>query len=205
VKNETDLFSRLGLLIVADFLDEQTCAELRAAMQSARKVPALVRSDPEERGVIDEQIRKTKVADVPEWVSQAVEERLTALTPTVEAHFGETLGRLKTPQFLRYGEGDFFKAHADRRDTDGYVQDRRVSALVFLNGETTAEEYDGSDRGYVGGSLVFYGLMGEDPPRFGMPLRGRPGLLVAFDAGTFHEVTPVERGERFSVVSWYVR
>jgi predicted 2-oxoglutarate/Fe(II)-dependent dioxygenase YbiX len=33
---------------------------------------------------------------------------------------------------------------------------------------------------------------------------GERGLLVAFDSGIAHSVTPVTHGERFTVVTWLV-
>jgi SM-20-related protein len=68
--------------------------------------------------------------------------------------------------------------------------------VLFLNGEGGADQ----PSSYGGGQLTFYGLMGD---RLGLPLAGRPGLLVAFRSDLVHAVTPVTRGERYTVVSWF--
>jgi SM-20-related protein len=39
--------------------------------------------------------------------------------------------------------------------------------------------------------------------RPGLPLSGEPGLLVAFDSAMVHGVTPVTRGERYTIVTWF--
>jgi SM-20-related protein len=38
----------------------------------------------------------------------------------------------------------------------------------------------------------------------GLPLVGEGGLLVAFESGTTHSVTPITHGERYTVVTWLV-
>ena len=45
-------------------------------------------------------------------------------------------------------------------------------------------------------------LMYSGPP-LRAPVLPAPGTLVAFRAETTHEVTPVTRGERYAIVSWY--
>jgi predicted 2-oxoglutarate/Fe(II)-dependent dioxygenase YbiX len=43
---------------------------------------------------------------------------------------------------------------------------------------------------------------GGDDRRFGIPVAGDSGMLVAFDSGVLHEVTEVTAGERQSVVAF---
>jgi predicted 2-oxoglutarate/Fe(II)-dependent dioxygenase YbiX len=37
----------------------------------------------------------------------------------------------------------------------------------------------------------------------GLPVTGEAGSLIAFPSDMVHEVTPVSRGERYTVVSWF--
>ena len=56
----------------------------------------------------------------------------------------------------------------------------------------------------AGGSLTFYGLMkAPGMEKAGMPLAPEAGLLVAFRSDIMHEVNPVTRGERYTLVSWF--
>ena len=113
-----------------------------------------------------------------------------------------TLTDCQEPQFLVYREGDFFHRHRDsRRESDAaeFSKQRRVSVIVFLNGE---DEVPGPDV-YGGGSLTFYELMSGSGVEYGIPLVGEPGLLVAFRPELLHEVTPVTHGERYTIVSWF--
>ena len=148
---------------------------------------------------VDEDYRRTTLADVSEETRTLVERRIRAALPTVARHFDESLEEMERAQFLLYREGDHFRRHSDSpRDPqpspDGTV--RRISLVLFLNGEGPADEADS----YEGGNLTFYGLMGES---VGLPLTGSPGLLVAFRSELVHAVTPVTRGVRCTVVSWF--
>jgi len=52
--------------------------------------------------------------------------------------------------------------------------------------------------------LTLYGLIPN--PRwenYGFTVENEAGLLIAFPSGIVHEVTPVVRGRRFSIVSWF--
>jgi SM-20-related protein len=125
-----------------------------------------------------------------------------AAKPELERRFSATLGGCRPPQFLRYRTGDFFRAHSDG-DGDGeaanQVARRQISVVVFLNDETT-EPRPGC---YVGGALTFYGLL-DAAPQLGLPVGGRAGRLVAFDATRLHAVTPVTHGERCTFVTWFL-
>jgi predicted 2-oxoglutarate/Fe(II)-dependent dioxygenase YbiX len=61
---------------------------------------------------------------------------------------------------------------------------RRVSAIVFL-----------SDRSEYEGGTVRFLHHGEAP--------ATRGTLLAFRSELTHEVTRLERGERYTVVTWY--
>jgi SM-20-related protein len=196
------LFARFGVLVVPGFLDAGLCRSLLAESRASALTPALVRQRADVF-VLDERVRRVRWGDVPAAATATVEERLLALRSRLADHFGVALGPCQTPQFLVYGPGDFYRAHRDRSDDPeaaDFVRERRVAAVVFLNGEGPPEEPDS----YEGGALTFFGLFAD--PRLegrGLPLRGEPGLLVAFDAGLRHAVEPVRRGERGTVVTWF--
>ena len=53
---------------------------------------------------------------------------------------------------------------------------------------------------YEGGDLIFYnGTEDVDKAKFA---RGK-GSVVVFDSRLIHEVTPVTKGVRYSLVKWY--
>ncbi|HYY99071.1 MAG TPA: 2OG-Fe(II) oxygenase [Pyrinomonadaceae bacterium] len=194
--------ARSELFLVRDFLDAQERASVSAEARAAAAHPAPVYIEGAE-GLVHEDVRKTSSLEVSAALVSEVERRLRELRGRIEEHFGLSLKGCEPPQFLRYGEGDFFVRHQDG-DTDqmefDHLRVRKVSVVVFLNGaseEPRAETYDG-------GALVIYraGVDAQAGPLV-FPIPGEAGLLVAFRSDTLHEVTPVTRGERFTVVSWF--
>jgi predicted 2-oxoglutarate/Fe(II)-dependent dioxygenase YbiX len=76
-----------------------------------------------------------------------------------------------------------------------------VSVVVFLNAQATHPV----EETFEGGALAFYGLMkAPGMEHAGIPLEPEAGLLVAFRSDVMHEVSPVTRGERYTLVSWFV-
>lgn len=147
---------------------------------------------------VDRRVRNVgHVSPSPEIVLE-VTRRLEAQQEILEQHFAVELGGCEPPQFLRYRVGDFFVAHQDGNtglinlDSD---RTRRLSVTLFLNQQSVEDNREG----YNGGSLVFSDW------RSGMrhEVVGEAGMLVAFRSETTHEVTPVTRGERYVIVSWY--
>jgi SM-20-related protein len=199
-----------GLFLVRDFLDPQKRAAVGAEARDAAGHPAPVYIEGAD-GVVHEDVRKTTSLEVSAETIAEIGRRLLELRAEIGDYFGLSLNDCEPPQFLRYGEGDFFVRHQDG-DTDqlefDHLRVRKVSVVIFLNGggaeppgeilaETSAETFGGGElliyrAGFEtgAGSLVF-------------PVTGEPGLLVVFRSDTVHEVAPVTRGERFTVVSWF--
>jgi|GraSoiStandDraft_43_1057313.scaffolds.fasta_scaffold355892_2 SM-20-related protein len=197
------VLARFGLFVQDGFLEPEVCERLIAEMCGAPGRPATVGVLAEGSGEeeVDDQYRRTRMADVSDATMSLIENRLRAAKPAVEEHFSMPLGSVQKPQFLVYREGDFFRPHIDNADdaSERAVSDpvarRRVSMVVFVNGGTGA---------YAGGALTLYGLLDNDGrgASVGIPVTEAPGLLVAFRSETLHSVTPVTGGERCSIVSW---
>jgi predicted 2-oxoglutarate/Fe(II)-dependent dioxygenase YbiX len=192
---EAAFFTRFGIFADHEFLDAATCARVVAEMRQRGGRQATVSLSGEH---VDEDYRRTTLVDISDETRALVEDRIRAALPAIARHFDEQLGDIERAQFLLYREGDHFRRHTDsHRDRQSpEVTPRRISAVVFLNAEGPADRPDS----YGGGQLTFYGLMGD---RLGLPLAGRPGLLVAFRSDLVHAVTPVTHGERCTVVSWF--
>ena len=195
-------FGSFGLLAVPTFLERDLCAEIRQEMATAGEVAATVRGA-DRSYAVDQESRRTNWAEVSEETSSLVSERLLALRKDVAKVFGLEVSGVQRPQFLRYGEGDFFAAHQDRgSDRKGaeFALQRQVSAVIFLNDETSEARPDT----YEGGSLTLFGLLDSgDDRNVGLPVIGEAGGLIGFPSEMLHEVTPITRGERFTVVSWF--
>ncbi len=198
-----ELFARLGLFVVRDFFDADSCASLRAEADACEQETVGVVDGYSLNERIKDEVRRTKEARVSKRTRSLVHERLVELRPDIERHFGLALGGCERPQFLVYQPGDYFRPHQDSEDAPAkpdYVRRRRVSVVLFLNGETE----NPSPESFGGGALALYGLLAEPRMKdFGFNLVGEAGLLVAFRSDLIHEVRDVTRGRRYTVVSWF--
>ncbi|HWS88504.1 MAG TPA: 2OG-Fe(II) oxygenase [Pyrinomonadaceae bacterium] len=192
-----------GIYSLEGFLDRPTCELVKSEMRAGEHARARV-YDREWNYLERAALRSTLQVEVNDSVNALVRTKLLDVRAPLGRHFGVELSDCQCPTYLIYKPGDFFEPHKDesqRPGAPGHVRARRVSAILFLS-----DEGEGDRPGeYAGGSLGFYGLL-PDPrcAHIGLPLKGRAGLLVAFRSDVFHQVTPVTRGERYTVVSWYV-
>lgn len=198
----TSVTTQLGIYTEENFLDRETCESLKARMRAGSHERAKV-FERESGYALNEARRSTIRVNVDEGVASSIRERLLARCDEFTRRFGVEIGDCQEPTFLVYKPGDFFEPHRDyteSRNAPESIRQRRVSAVVFLGDEAS----DGVEGEYEGGSLAFYGLL-KDPrcEHVGIPVRGRAGMLVAFRSDVFHQVSPVTRGERFTIVSWY--
>lgn len=202
--SHAELFAKLGVLVVADFLSPAECACLRAEMKRATRTDALLSIRGQDAEVVDLARRKTALVRVSDDTVASMVARLLALKPRLERFFALRLADvLETPKFLIYGEGDFFVPHRDARGASEeqrtpIIEARRVNLIVSLNAQA---ETPGPEE-YRGAALTLYGLI--DTPQwrnYGFPVPAAPGSLVAFRSDVIHEVAPITCGQRYSVVS----
>jgi predicted 2-oxoglutarate/Fe(II)-dependent dioxygenase YbiX len=200
-----DILCRLGgLFAVEQLLSVAECETIAGTMRTAASESATVRDPHTGEFVVDPTARRVKWVELPAENVTLIASRLEDVRPEVARHYGLTLTGQQSPQFLAYGQGDFYRPHRDNteeRDASGSSSERRVSAVLFLN--PVSPEPD--DRAYGGGSLTFYGLLDDARAEsVGLPLDAEPGLLITFRSSTVHGVSPVTHGRRFTAVSWYV-
>jgi SM-20-related protein len=199
----SDFFARLGLFVVKDFFDADSCASLRAEAAACEQETVGVVDGYTLNERIKDDVRRTKEARVSKQTRSLVRARLLDLQSDIERHFGLALEGCEQPQFLVYRPGDYFRAHQDGEDAPGkpdYARRRRVSVILFLNSETETP----SPESFCGGALTLYGLL-EEPraKQYGFDLVGEAGLLLAFRADLMHEVRNVTHGRRYTVVNWF--
>lgn len=185
--------AKLGVFVEPAFLDEILCTKLCEAIRGADSVLAEVYDG--EQLAVAQNIRRARQTLLAGVLRESVQQQINALIPAVSAHFAMPLTKTEGVSFLMYEPGGFFRPHRDRavRETE-----RRVSAVIFLNEQADSP----GPAQYDGGSLTLYGLIPSSPD-VGFPVDPHPGLLVAFDATTLHEVTPVRQGYRMTAVDWF--
>jgi SM-20-related protein len=201
---DADFFRKLGLFAVPGFLDEAWRARVCRAMDAGDRSDGTVGLDRGPDFVVDESYRRTKLVEVGDDLQGGLKARLLQVMPAVQAHYGVPLRDCQVPQFLEYRPGDFYRAHRDRNPSPNgaaFSRERRVSAVIFVNGEEPSPR-PGS---YGGGALTFYEIFKEPIGLgIGVPLDAPPGLLITFPSDMLHAVAPVTHGERRTIVSWYV-
>jgi len=191
-----------GIYSLEGFLERPTCELIKAEMRAGEHARARV-YDREWNYLERATLRSTLQVEVGDTVNVLVRAKLLEMREALGRHFDVELSDCQGPTYLIYKPGDFFEPHRDytgNQNAPDHVRRRRVSAVVFL-GDESAGEVDGE---YGGGSLAFYGLL-KDPRcrHVGIPVRGKAGMLVAFRPDVFHQVSPVTKGERFTIVSWF--
>lgn len=94
--------------------------------------------------------------------------------------FNFPIGTVEPIQYAEYDEGMYYKLHAD----SGLDIDRDISASVVLS------ERDK----YEGGELKFFHIQ--------HPMEEKRGRVIVFPSAMQHEVLPVKKGRRSSLVLW---
>lgn len=175
---------------IPDFFDAATCARVLHELRNAPTSAATVHGAAQPVNVY---VRRTRHVIASDETRALVLRKLEEQKRAIERHFDVDTTVIEQPQFLRYETGDFFVAHQDGntpllRDDSRF---RKISIVIFLSGRGD----------YSGGELVLHGRYPDFDRRETAP--ADPGTLVAFRAETTHEVTPLTRGERYTIVSWY--
>ncbi|MGB2712154.1 MAG: 2OG-Fe(II) oxygenase [Conexibacter sp.] len=187
----------------ADVVDSALLERLRAAMTTAASEPAEVVIDSQQRVV--ERARRTRSVDVPDELATLTRQRLDGLRPRLESRFSTRLASCEQPQFLRYEVGDRFLAHQDGAagaHDDSPLSRRHVSVVLFVTGRKA----DSACGDVAGGQLMFFDTSPSTTwQTCRVPIHAPAGAAVAFRSDAIHEVTPVRRGQRLSVVTWFGR
>lgn len=207
--NVTQALIDVGVLRIQRFIAPERCAEVLREVRRSTDAYAGTVLDTESGypvPVVDHGTRKARHVKVSDETKSYLRARMEELMPIVAARFRKPLTGVQDPQCIAYGAGDFFQFH---RDTDGsateppHVRARKVAAVLFLNDEGATGP---GETGYDGGALQFYAhdlVPGPEYAASALSVHGRAGLLVAFDPAVRHQVTPIDRGERVTVVAWY--
>jgi predicted 2-oxoglutarate/Fe(II)-dependent dioxygenase YbiX len=190
-------FTHLGLFVKEAFLDDALLRRIRRAMADDQGDPAEVLDVSRDGLTLSTEVRRAWEIALPDVLEQAVLERLEPLRREMERWCRRPLEPCDGLAALRYPTGAFYRTH---RDASGHagpldLHRRAVSVVVFVNsggGHASAE--------FSGGSLRLHELV--DGEEGGLDVWPEAGTLVAFPSWLLHEVTMVERGERYSLVAW---
>ncbi len=187
-----------NIMIQPDFLSKEACRHLveygKAHVGATQGVFDSKKSSAQQiEFEIDSATRNAQIVDHDNEITNNLAVILKrAVKNFIEPFYDVQIYSAEPIQFLRYGEGGFYKPHCDgealwnaggqliwKRNTE-----RDLSAIVLLN-----DDFDGG--------LLFF-------QEQGITILPRAGTLVVFPSTHhfIHAVTPVIRGEKFSLVSW---
>lgn len=108
----------------------------------------------------------------------------------------------EAPQLTKYKKNDFFKWHVDGRSDSLSVYNipnnkflhknvRKISMIILLN------------EGYEGGKFQF-GFFDRGKMSISTPEFLTKGSIIFFPSFINHQITPVMKGTRYSLVAWFV-
>lgn len=192
------VFADLGLFVREGFLDVDERRQLARTLAGARGDPAEVLTGEGELAA-EEHVRRAWDLSLPDDLQDALIGRIESVRPDIEKAFGVRVQPCDGVAALRYRAGGFYGPHRDIAETPDPLglHLRRVSVVVFVNSP------DDPAAPFSGGQLRFYDLLDEvDGTDTGLDMEPEGGTLVAFRSGMLHEVTPVEEGERYTLVTW---
>lgn len=145
-----------------------------------------------ENGATDTNYRSNKIS----WIavseeSKAIYAKLTGIVEELNNRFYRyDLTEMEELQYAEYHNetADCYKSHSD----DGYAFNlfRKLSVSIQLSNE---DEYEGGD-------LILYRHSFRDPAT-APKIRG---TVVVFPSYVIHEVTPVTKGMRKSLIAWII-
>jgi SM-20-related protein len=199
------------VFVQTGFLTDAECVELRAEMDGAPQVEGGVReTDRPEVDSIDRGGRSALECAVSEETIHSIAGRICRVAPEIAEHFDQGLAEYETAHFVVYGPVDFYRSHRDIYP-DVVVPEpiarRRVSVVVFLNDGLGAKDEDEqgparTTERYGGGALRLCSHEAHDfASRDAWVVPAQRGLLVAFRADTWHEVTTITSGRRYTIIT----
>lgn len=144
-------------------------------------------------GNIDGKIRDSRIVwlDEPwiyDWISPFVHATNNQLGWNFDISFCEKI------QFTKYKEKQFYGWHQDSIHKKDQLH-RKISVVIPL---TDGKDYEGGDLEFCNPNIMFKdeSIIRDEKTRD----RGR---IIIFPSYVFHQVTPILKGERLSIVIWY--
>lgn len=169
------------------FASEECDKIKRIALKKEKQTGVILGDD--NSGAVNKDIRKSDII----WVSETDEElhwvynKLAGVAMSLNDQFFkfDLFGFTEAMQFTEYNAPDgVYKEHMDRMPRG---RSRKLSLVVNL---TDPNEYEG-------GELVFNLGGGEY-----VPVQKTQGTVFAFPSFLMHEVRPITKGKRHSLVAW---
>jgi PKHD-type hydroxylase len=177
----------LGQLAVNGFLTAEECRSIVEGGERGLNLTAGTTADGKTT------LRKSDIAWLNpdgehQWLFQRIKDCINDINKN---YFGYNLEGFEGIQFTKYSHrkhetGDHYGAHKDTKLSVGGTM-RKLSFTIQLS----------DSNAYEGGDVVLYDSFTDS-----VTLSRVPGSISFFPSYTIHEVTPVTKGIRYSLVGW---
>ena len=168
-----------------NYLTQKECFNLIKSLDTDELVDASLAGDYSEN-IVNKNIRKTLNID---FHDENLFKKLNgAIKVANENYYNYSIESIDTLRFLKYGIGGNYNWHTDIGRSE--TSNRKLTAIIQLSDENT---YEGGD--------FEYGITdttGEDL------IKGnkKQGTLIIFPSFLSHRVTPITKGNRYSIITW---
>jgi len=167
---------------IDNFLSADECEKVKEIANKHVKEQALIDSG------LNTEIRKNTVAFLnsavkdDQWIYRKITDAINSMNKTF---WNFDLDYIEVLQYTEYNNtGDKYKAHLDIGKD--YIHYRKLSFTILLDDPST---YEG------GNFLIHTRSEGESTHK-------KQGTIIAFPSFILHEVTPIIKGSRSSLVGW---
>lgn len=185
-------------MLISGVLSPSECQAITSFVQdTSHKHTASLRGND-----VDVHVRKTDIYTLSLEYTSLYQTRFDVLRSEIETFFALSLTQSTPLQVLGYDEGAFYVKHADdsselrdrKGETVGYVSsapERKLSSVLFVNDA------------FEGGELLFNYLY--DAQGNIIKVQPKAGDMLVFLSNPYfaHEVLPVAKGFRLSLVQWH--
>jgi predicted 2-oxoglutarate/Fe(II)-dependent dioxygenase YbiX len=187
------------VIVVPDVISPKSCHSLIEEFEDGTPEEPLVSLGNGTFGV-NPDIRKSSILWLPDdhWLTDVIWKRLTLVN---DEHFKFDLTGHEAVQLSRYDQGGYYAWHEDAlhvspENVHYPFREERCRKLSCVLNLSASDEY-------VGGNLLLYDRTGRYLPAvLQESAKDRQGSLIVFTSWTFHCVTPVISGARYSAVMW---
>lgn len=204
-------------LIIKNFFSQESCDALVALVQKDKETKTRAQVKKEIiAGIVQadvvEEYRKTNIYKLDTFYKKYYDEQFILYQSMIEDYFNIALTLSTDVQVLEYKKGYFYIKHADdsseiinqNKETIGFklvAPQRKLSTVLFATSHVACVDKDTD--GFSGGELIFSYLYNKE----GEVIKIKPeaGDMLVFPSNPYfsHEVLPVEKGYRLTLVQWH--
>ena len=180
-----------NFIISEDYFPDHVCHDIIQSAKNQQEIDGVIQKGD------DKKVRNSRVTWLKDkWIYDWIEGLVYQINQEQDWNF--ILSAPEDIQFTKYQVGQFYGWHQDVYENLPNGLQRKISVVVPL---VDSKEYEGGD-------LQFYNPM-ENPNKshedkiIKLEKLRIKGSAIIFPSYIYHQVTPVTKGERLSIVIWF--